>query len=87
MKYSRRHSIKTFGKLSLGSMAFTPFMNHLAAQRTTGATPKRFLFVLKSSGLTEEHITPPAYRPFLESPVDKVIDKPLQGVALPGFTL
>ncbi len=83
MKYSRRHSIKTFGKLSLGSMAFTPFMNHLAAQRTTGATPKRFLFVLKSSGLTEEHITPPAYRPFLESPVDKVIDKPLQSVALP----
>ena len=48
MKYSRRHSIKTFGKLSLGSMAFTPFMNHLAAQRTTGATPKRFLFVLKN---------------------------------------
>ena len=66
MKYSRRHTIKTFGTLSHGSLAFTPFMNHLAAQRTTGATPKRFLFVLKSSGLTEEHITPPAYLPFLD---------------------
>ena len=48
MKYSRRHSIKTLGKLSLGSMAFTPFMNHLAAQRTTGDTPKRIKLVLKS---------------------------------------
>ncbi len=83
MIHTRRHAIKTFGGLALGSLAFTPFMNHLAAYRATGATPKRFLFVLKSSGLTEEHITPPSYMPLLEGSVDKVIDKPLQGIALP----
>lgn len=84
MIQTRRNAIKTFGGLALGSFALTPFMRHMAAYRATGATPKRFLFVLKSSGLTEEHITPPAYLPLLEGPVDKVIDKPLQGVALPG---
>lgn len=83
MIQTRRHAIKTFGGLALGSLAFRPFVNHLAAYRTTGATPKRFLFVLKSSGLTEEHITPAAYLPLLEGSVDKVIDKPLKGIALP----
>jgi hypothetical protein len=57
MNTTRRDALKTLS-LGSGALAFAPFLRHLGAAET-GATPQRFVFVVKSSGLGRQNLLPP----------------------------
>ena len=64
--------------LGAGAVALTPFLRHVeAAERHE--MPKRFVFVLKSSGLQGEYLNPEG----LEHHGDKIVDSSLEGRNLP----
>ena len=58
MKTTRRQLLKGL-TLGGGSVIFQPLISQLAAQASgESAFPQRFIFVVKSSGLTPGHIVP-----------------------------
>jgi hypothetical protein len=59
MPQTRRHTLKSLS-LGAGSFLLTPFLNQvqLQAAGNASALPKRFVFVVKSSGIVPEGITP-----------------------------
>ena len=57
MNIHRRQFIKGFSAGGITPLLI-PFLNQLNAQNN-GVTPKRFLFVVKSSGLTPSELVPP----------------------------
>ena len=60
--------------LGAGAVALNPFLKHLqAAERQE--LPKRFVFVVKSSGLQGEYLNPEG----LEHHGDKIVDESLAG--------
>ncbi len=67
--------------LGAGSVALAPFLRHLeAAERQQ--VPKRFVFVVKSSGLQGDYLNPEG----LEHRSDKIVDEPLAGRKLSDST-
>ncbi|MCH1495939.1 MAG: DUF1552 domain-containing protein, partial [Rubripirellula sp.] len=65
--------------LGAGVTALSPFVQRLHAQ-DRGDAPKRFVFVLKSSGLQGEYLNPEG----LEHGGDRIVDESLDGRVLPG---
>jgi hypothetical protein len=58
MNTTRRHTLKGL-TLGSGSLIFSPLLRQLSAQAAgRNAFPQRFVFVVKSSGLTPGHIVP-----------------------------
>lgn len=82
MRSSRRKFLKQFS-LGSGGALLTPLVTQLAAQAegTGHGVPQRFVFLVKSSGLTAEAITPAALRdksPTGDAPLVEVLkDHPL----------
>jgi len=64
--------------LGAGVTALSPFVQRLHAQ-DRGDRPKRFVFVLKSSGLQGEYLNPEG----LEHGGDRIVDESLDGRVLP----
>jgi hypothetical protein len=60
--------------LGAGAAALSPFLKHLAAAETQ-QLPKRFVFVVKSSGLQGEHLNPEG----LKHGGSTLVDEPLAG--------
>ncbi|MFT5465321.1 MAG: hypothetical protein ACI8UO_000415 [Verrucomicrobiales bacterium] len=75
---TNRRSILKSVTLGAGATALSPFLRHLAAEET-GEMPKRFVFVVKSSGLQAEYLNPKG----LTHGGDSLVDAPLEGRALP----
>ena len=61
--------------MGAGAVALSPFMQHLkmAHGGTEQQLPKRFVFVVKSSGLQAEYLNPVG----LKHGGDKLVDEPL----------
>jgi hypothetical protein len=70
---NRRSALKGI-TLGAGAVALSPFLRHLAAAETQ-QLPKRFVFVVKSSGLQSEYLTPEG----LKQGGDTLVDEPLAG--------
>ncbi len=69
--------------LGAGSLALSPFVNHLAmldAKETDAHLPKRFVFVVKASGLQAEFLNPAG----LQHGGTELVDESLQGKSLPA---
>ena len=64
--------------LGVGVTALNPFVERLYAE-DRGDRPKRFVFVLKSSGLQGEYLNPEG----LEHGGDRIVDESLDGRVLP----
>ena len=76
-----RRSILQSVSLGAGTLALAPFMNRYALSEEVTAqpeTPKRFLFVVKSSGLQAEFINPEG----LQHGGSSIVDKSLEGCKL-----
>lgn len=76
-----RRTILRGGFLGAGSMALSPFLRHLSMLefgRQGQQLPKRFVFVVKSSGLQGDYLEPEG----LARGGDTLIDAPLEGRAL-----
>ena len=74
----RRQALKNISVCA----ALTPFVNHLSmleAKEKSNQLPKRFVFVVKSSGLQAEYLNPDG----LKHGGDKLVDAPLKGRKLP----
>lgn len=78
MNHTNRRAILKGVALGAGSVALAPFLNHLRASEV-GITPKRFVFVLKSSGLQGEYLNPKG----LSHGGDRVLDASLADYDLP----
>ncbi|MDE0860863.1 MAG: DUF1552 domain-containing protein [Akkermansiaceae bacterium] len=95
MNPTRRHLLKG---LSLGAVSplLMPFVSRLRAEGTAAGAPKRFLFVVKSSGLTPAELVPTKLISTMVRPgekegwpmelerTDKLLDLPLADYELPG---
>ncbi|MBL6724077.1 MAG: DUF1552 domain-containing protein [Rubripirellula sp.] len=79
MKNANRRAILKGVTLGAGSLAFSPFIRHLHASEQ-GEVPKRFVFVLKSSGLQGEYLNPEG----LSHGTGKLVDAPLADYELPS---
>lgn len=79
MPQSRRDSLKHLS-LGAGSFLLTPFLNQVRTEASVGAhaLPNRFVFVVKSSGIVPEGITPETFKD------GATVNQSLQDVALPG---
>ena len=78
---SRRTLLKGIS-LGAGSVALSPFLNHftqLDAEDAAEKLPRRFVFVVKASGLQAEFINPDG----LQHGDDKLVDEPLGTRELP----
>ena len=66
---------KALGRLSLGAstLALSPFLRNLQREDATGELPRRFVFVVKSSGLQAEYLNPEG----LQHGGDRLVDAPL----------
>ena len=76
-----RRSILQSVSLGAGTLALAPFMNRYALSEEVTAqpeTPKRFLFVVKSSGLQAEFINPEG----MQHGGSSIVDKSLEGCKL-----
>lgn len=76
-----RRSILQSVSLGAGTLALAPFMNRYALSEEVTAqseTPKRFLFVVKSSGLQAEFINPEG----MQHGGSSIVDKSLEGCRL-----
>ncbi len=76
-----RRSILRGGFLGAGSVALSPLLRHLRMLefgRSGHTLPKRFVFVVKSSGLQADYLEPEG----LERGGDALVDAPLAGRAL-----
>ena len=76
-----RRSILRGGFLGAGSMALSPFLRHLSMLefgRPEQQLPKRFVFVVKSSGLQGDYLEPEG----LARGGDQLVDATLEGRAL-----
>ncbi|MGY8641067.1 MAG: DUF1552 domain-containing protein [Verrucomicrobiales bacterium] len=74
---SRRQTLKGV-TLGAGAVAFAPFLSHLRAAES-GQLPKRFVFVVKGSGLQAEFLNPEG----LNHGGDSLVDSTLDGKMLP----
>lgn len=73
----RRTALKGVS-LGAGAIALSPFFQHLQAAARQ-QMPRRFVFVVKSSGLQGDYLNPEG----LEHRGDSLVDEPLQGRSLP----
>lgn len=73
---NRRTALKGV-TLGAGAVALSPFLRHLEAAQQQ-QLPKRFVFVVKSSGLQGDYLNPEG----LQHGDDKLIDEPLKGKRL-----
>lgn len=82
MNYSRREIMRGLS-LGAGSALLSPLMRQVQLQADGGEDPfpDRFVFVVKSSGVVPEGITPPAFKDAEAGP--GLFDADLTGVALP----
>lgn len=78
MKNANRRAILKGATLGAGSLAFAPFLRNLQASEL-GQVPKRFVFVVKSSGLQGEYLNPKG----LSHGGDKLVDESLSDYQLP----
>ena len=78
MKNANRRAILKGATLGAGSLAFAPFLRNLQASEL-GRVPKRFVFVVKSSGLQGEYLNPKG----LSHGGDKLVDESLSDYQLP----
>lgn len=78
MDLNRRNWLRGI-TLGAGATAFRPFLHHLEAAEQ-GQLPKRFVFVLKSSGLQGEYLNPTG----LNHGGDQLVDESLDGRQLPA---
>ncbi len=74
---NRRHILKGL-TLGAGATALSPFLSHLRAAEL-GKLPKRFVFVVKGSGLQAEYLNPKG----LVHGGDRLVDSSLEGKVLP----
>lgn len=74
--FNRRALLKGVS-LGAGTVALSPFINSLAAAENQQA-PKRFVFVVKSSGLQGDYLNPEG----LNHRGDTLVDAPLKGLKL-----
>jgi hypothetical protein len=81
MNPTRRQFIRR-SALGTGALALAPFIRQLEANAAgrAEALPKRFVFVIKSSGLTPEGIRPLGVE---LGDRDRLIDQPMQNLKLP----
>jgi hypothetical protein len=70
---NRRDTLKGIS-LGAGALALSPFIRHISAAPRQ-QIPKRFVFVLKSSGLQGDYLNPEG----LKHGGDSIVDEPLQG--------
>ncbi len=78
-----RRSVLKGITLGAGSLALSPFVNHLAmldAKEPDKQFPKRFVFVVKASGLQAEFLNPKG----LTHGGDRLVDEPLADKTLPA---
>lgn len=61
MQISRRNLLRNAALFGATSSLFTPLLNRVAAQAAgkAGALPKRFVFIVKSSGIDKFNLVPP----------------------------
>lgn len=61
MQISRRNLLRNAALFGATSSLFTPLLNRVAAQAAgkSGALPKRFVFIVKSSGIDKFNLVPP----------------------------
>ncbi len=78
MKKSNRRTLLKGVTLGAGSLAFSPFIRQLKADQA-GEAPKRFVFVVKSSGLQGEYLNPKG----LSHGGDQIVDESLTDRELP----
>ena len=78
MKKSNRRTLLKGVTLGAGSLAFSPFIRQLKADQA-GEAPKRFVFVVKSSGLQGEYLNPKG----LSHGGDQIVDESLTDSELP----
>ena len=74
-----RRQILLNASFGTSTLALTPLLQQLRAEATQDKLPKRFVFVVKSSGFYPEDIQPQG----LAFTADKLQDRPLQEVNLP----
>jgi len=81
---TRRSCLKGI-TLGAGAVVLQPFLNALAAEARGEAPPPRLVFVVEANGLWESHVRPQTLGKAggWNSPVDKLVDEPLAGHALP----
>lgn len=82
MPLTRRNAIAAFGTAPL---ALTPFLRSVAARASDSeaALPKRFVFVVKSSGVDKENLIPSDLTDQWSKTRDKLVDVPLADHELP----
>lgn len=81
-----RRSVLKGITLGAGAVVLQPFLNALAAEARGEASPPRLVFVVEANGLWDHHIRPQTLGKAgggWSSPVDKLVDEPLAGHALP----
>ncbi len=76
-RVNRRAALKGIS-LGAGAVALSPFLKHLAAAEKQ-QLPKRFVFVLKSSGLQSDYLDPAG----LKHGGDTLVDETLKDRKLP----
>lgn len=76
--FQRRSFIKGLS-LGAGTVALSPFLRNMQLEASEGKLPKRFVFVLKSSGLQAEYLNPEG----LKHGANKLVDESLKGKKLP----
>lgn len=79
MHLNRREVLSSLA-LGTSTLAFAPLMQQIRAEVNSDRLPKRFVFVLKSSGFYPEDIQPEG----LEFTPTKLQDKPLDEIELPA---
>lgn len=82
MNFTRRDTLKSLS-LGAGSFLLTPFLQQIQLQAAgdANAFPSRFVFVVKSSGIVPDGITPEAFKG--KDAADHLIDRDLTKVPLP----
>ncbi|MGZ0169765.1 MAG: DUF1552 domain-containing protein [Planctomycetales bacterium] len=82
MSLTRRNAMAAFGTAPL---ALTPFLRSVAAHAADdeAALPKRFVFVVKSSGVDKENLVPNGLKEQWSKNRDKLVDVSLSGHELP----
>ncbi|QDU96598.1 DUF1552 domain-containing protein [Lignipirellula cremea] len=80
-----RRSVLKGVSLGAGAVVLQPFLNALAAEARGEAPPPRIVFVVEANGLWDHHIRPQTLGKAgaWNSPLDKLVDVPLAGHALP----
>ena len=83
MNPTRRHALKNLS-LGAGSFLLSPFLRQveLQAAGSSNALPNRFVFVVKSSGIIPDGITPDAFKGKDSS--SRLFNQDLTNVSLPS---